>query len=83
MGGGKRSLCPLRTDTCNGVAYAYIRKTRRKQDMNEELRKLLDSIRAKKQEVKDLCRASKIEDAAAAKEELKGLQAQFDLLYDL
>ena len=51
--------------------------------MNEELRKLLDSIRAKKQEVKDLCRASKIEDAAAAKEELKGLQAQFDLLYDL
>lgn len=55
MGGGKRFLCPLRTDTCNGVAYAYIRKTRRKQGMNEELRKLLDSIRAKKQEVKDLC----------------------------
>lgn len=51
--------------------------------MNEELKKLLDSIKAKKQEVKDLCKASKIEDAAKAKDELKELQAQFDLLYDL
>ncbi len=51
--------------------------------MNEELKKLLDSIKAKKQEVKDLCKAGKIEDAANAKEELKNLQAQFDLLYDL
>lgn len=51
--------------------------------MNEELKKLLDSIKNKKQEVKDLCKASKIEDAAKAKEELKDLQAQFDLLYDL
>lgn len=51
--------------------------------MNEELKKLLDSIKAKKQEVKDLCKASKIEDAAKAKNELKELQAQFDLLYDL
>ena len=51
--------------------------------MNEELKKLLDSIRAKKQEVKDLCKAGRIEDAAKAKDELKGMQAQFDLLYDL
>lgn len=51
--------------------------------MNEELKKLLDSIKTKKQEVKDLCKAGKIEDAARAKDELKDLQAQFDLLYDL
>ena len=51
--------------------------------MNEELKKLSDSIKNKKQEVKDLCKAGKIEDAAKAKEELKELQAQFDLLYDL
>lgn len=51
--------------------------------MNEELKKLLDSIKAKKQEVKDLCKAGKLEDAAKAKDELKDLQAQFDLLYDL
>ncbi len=51
--------------------------------MNEELKKLLDSIKAKKQEVKDLCKAGKIEDAANVKEELKNLQGQFDLLYDL
>ena len=51
--------------------------------MNEELKKLLDSIKNKKQEVKDLCKTGKIEDAARAKEELKDLQAQFDLLYDL
>ena len=51
--------------------------------MNEELKKLLDSIKAKKQEVRDLCKAGKIEDAAKAKDELKEMQAQFDLLYDL
>ena len=51
--------------------------------MNEELKKLLDGIKAKKQEVRDLCRTGKIEDAAKAKDELKELQAQFDLLYDL
>ena len=38
--------------------------------MNEELKKMLDSINAKKQEVKDLCKAGKIEDAETAKEEL-------------
>lgn len=51
--------------------------------MNEELKKMLDSIKAKKQEVRDLCKAGKIEDAAKAKDELKELQVQFDLLYDL
>ncbi len=51
--------------------------------MNEELKKMLDSIKAKKQEVRDLCKAGRIEDAAKAKDELKDLQAQFDLLYDL
>ncbi|MBO5094941.1 MAG: phage major capsid protein [Lachnospiraceae bacterium] len=51
--------------------------------MNEELKKLLDSIKAKKQEVRDFCKAGRIEDAAKAKDELKDLQAQFDLLYDL
>ena len=34
--------------------------------MNEELKKMLDSINAKKQEVKDLCKAGKIEDAETA-----------------
>ena len=51
--------------------------------MNPELRKLLDSINAKKQEVKNLVADNKIEDATKAKEELKALQAKFDLLYDL
>lgn len=51
--------------------------------MNEELKKLLDSIKNKKQEVRDFCKAGKIEDAAKAKDELKELQDQFDLLYDL
>ena len=36
--------------------------------MNEELKKMLDGIKAKKQEVRDLCKAGKIEDAAKAKE---------------
>ena len=51
--------------------------------MNEELKKMLDGIKAKKQEVRELCKAGKIEDATKAKDELKQLQAQFDLLYDL
>jgi phage major capsid protein, HK97 family len=51
--------------------------------MNEELKKLLDSIKNKKQQVKDLAAAGKIEDATKAKDELKDLQAQFNLLYDL
>ena len=45
--------------------------------MNEELKKLLDSIKNKKQEVKDFCKAGKIEDAAKAKEELKDYGKHF------
>ena len=48
--------------------------------MNEEMKRLLDSIKDKKQEVRDFCKAGRIEDATKAKEELKNLQAQFDLL---
>lgn len=51
--------------------------------MNEELKKMLDSIKAKKQEVRDFCKTGRIEEATKAKDELKELQAQFDLLYDL
>ncbi len=51
--------------------------------MPKELMELLDSIKAKKQEIRDLCAGNKIEDARNAKEELKELQAKFDLLYDL
>lgn len=51
--------------------------------MPKELMELLDSIKAKKQEIRDLCAANKIEEATAAKEELKELQAKLDLLYDL
>lgn len=51
--------------------------------MNKELRELLDKINAKKQEVKNLVAENKLEDAAKAKDELKDLQTQFDLLYDL
>ncbi len=51
--------------------------------MNKKLLELLDSINAKKAEVKNLAEAGKLEEAKAAKEELKNLQAQFDLLKDL
>lgn len=51
--------------------------------MPKELMELLDSIKAKKQEIRDLCAANKIEEAKAAKEELKELQAKLDLLHDL
>lgn len=51
--------------------------------MNKELRELLDRINAKKQEVKNLVAENKLEGATKAKDELKDLQAKFDLLYDL
>ena len=51
--------------------------------MPKELMELLNSIKAKKQEVRDLCAKNKVEDARRAKEELKELQEKFDLLYDL
>ena len=58
-------------------------KKERKKTMNKKLLELLDSINAKKAEVKNLAEAGKLEEAKAAKEELKNLQAQFDLLKDL
>lgn len=51
--------------------------------MNKKLLELLNSINAKKEEVKKLADQGKLEDAASAKEELKKLQQQFELLKDL
>ena len=51
--------------------------------MNRELLELLDSINKKKAEVKNLAEQGKLEEAKAAKEELKKLQDKFDLLKDL
>ncbi|HIY19740.1 MAG TPA: phage major capsid protein, partial [Candidatus Blautia avistercoris] len=51
--------------------------------MNKKLLELLNKIDAKKQEVKNLVDEGKLEDAKSAKEELKNLQNQFDLLKDL
>ena len=51
--------------------------------MNEKLRKMLDEIKAKKQEVVNMCDAGNVEAAKKAKEELKAMQEKFDLLYDL
>lgn len=51
--------------------------------MNKKLLELLDSINNKKQEVKDLVTAGDLENAKKAKEELKNLQEQFDLLKDI
>ena len=47
------------------------------------LKKLLEAINAKKEEVISLTNEGKIEEATAAKEELKALQAQYDLLQDI
>ena len=51
--------------------------------MNKKLLKLLDEINSKKSEVKNLVDQGKIEEAKAAKEELKKLQDEFDILKDL
>lgn len=51
--------------------------------MNEELRKLLDKINAKKTEVRNYVNEGKTAEAVTAKEELKELQQQFDILLDL
>ena len=51
--------------------------------MNKKLLELLDSINNKKHEVKDLVAAGDLENAKKAKEELKNLQEQFDLLKDI
>lgn len=51
--------------------------------MNEELRKLLNKINAKKTEVRNYVNQGKTAEAVTAKEELKELQQQFDILLDL
>ena len=51
--------------------------------MNKKMLELLDSINAKKEEVRNLANEGKLEEAKTAKEELKALQDQFDLLKDL
>lgn len=51
--------------------------------MSKELAALIDSINKKKQEVKDLVAADKLDEARKVKDELKKLQAKFDLTYDL
>ena len=51
--------------------------------MSKEMRELLNKINEKKAEIKALVADGKIEDAASAKEELKKLQASFDILADL
>lgn len=51
--------------------------------MNKELLELLDQIKAKKVEVKNLVDENKLEEAKAAKQELKSLQEKFDLLKDI
>ena len=51
--------------------------------MNKKLLKLLNAINAKKEEVRDLAEAGKLDEAEAAKKELIDMQRQFDLLKDI
>lgn len=51
--------------------------------MNKELLELLDAINQKKAEVRNLAEAGKMEEAKAAKDDLKAMQEKFDLLKDL
>lgn len=51
--------------------------------MNKKLLELLNSINAKKTEVKSLVEAGKLEEAKTAKEELKTMQDSFDILKDM
>lgn len=51
--------------------------------MNEKLKKLLASINARKQKIKDLVAEGKLEDAKNEKAQLVKEQQEFDLLYDL
>lgn len=51
--------------------------------MNKKLLELLDKINSKKAEIKNLVDQGKIEEAKNAKEELKTLQDEFDILKDL
>lgn len=51
--------------------------------MNRKLLKMLDEISRKKNEVVALTEEGKLEEAKAAKEELKNLQQRFDLMKDI
>lgn len=51
--------------------------------MNKEMRELLNKINAKKAEIKALVADKKLEEAKAAKEELKEMQDSFNILADL
>lgn len=51
--------------------------------MNEKLRELLDAINEKKLLVQKLAEEGKLEDARKAKDELKKMQEEFDLLKDV
>lgn len=51
--------------------------------MNEKLKKLLDSINARKQKVKDLVAAGKLDEATTEKALMAKEQKEFNLLYDL
>lgn len=51
--------------------------------MKKKLLELLNSINDKKAEVRDLVDADRLEEAKAAKEELKKMQEKFDLLKDM
>lgn len=51
--------------------------------MNKKLLELLNKIGDKKTEIKNLVESGKLEDAKNAKEELKNMQAEFDILKDL
>ena len=51
--------------------------------MNKELLELLDSINDKKAEIKKLVAENKLDEAKKAKDELKEMQAKFDLLKEL
>ena len=51
--------------------------------MNKKLLELLNKINAKKEEVRNLAEGGKLDEAETAKNELKAMQKQFDLLKDL
>lgn len=51
--------------------------------MNKKLRALLDKINAQKQIVIDLANEGKIDEAKTAKEKLKAMQDEFDILKDI
>lgn len=51
--------------------------------MNEKLKKMLASINAKKDKIRELVAAGNLDEAEKVKEQLKNEQREFDLLFDL